>query len=110
MLKVRKNMKTDRSNSIDLEMSSFTVDTNFKETKTYFGIELKPGYTLKNLWAMPLCIVAATVAGTYTNTEIIFLLKDKNYFNIPDDEIGIKSSALIFYSIPISMVSTFIIG
>ena len=74
------------------------------------GIELKPGYDLKNLWAMPLCLVAATITGTYTNTEIIFLLKSENYFNIPKDEIGKKSNALIFYSIPIAMISTFIVG
>ena len=74
------------------------------------GIELKPGYDLKNLWAMPLCLVAATIAGTYTNTEIIFLLQHKDYFNTPKEDIGKRSNALIFYSIPIAMISTFIVG
>lgn len=73
-------------------------------------MELKPGYGFKNLWAMPLCLVAATIAGTYTNTEIIFLLQHKDYFNIPKEDIGKKANSLIFYSIPIAMISTFFIG
>ena len=63
-------------------MTTDSVIYTKSQTKTYYGIELKPGYSIVNLWAMPLCLVAATVAGTFINTEIIFLLKSPDYFGI----------------------------
>ena len=50
---------------------------------TYFNIELKGSYTLKHLLSIPLVMVSFNIISTYTNTQMVFLLRNKDYFNVP---------------------------
>jgi hypothetical protein len=49
----------------------------------YFGIQMKPGFTFANLLAMPICFAMVAVVGTYTNTQMIFLLRSEKFYNVP---------------------------
>jgi MFS family permease len=41
---------------------------------------------------------------------LVFVLKDPNYFNIPESEIGRTTSDLIFYSVLFAMPLTLFVG
>lgn len=71
---------------------------------------MKPGYTLTNLLAIPMCLVAATICGTYTNVQMIFLLRNPEYFNVPQDQLGQISNNIIFYAVIASVISVLFIG
>jgi MFS family permease len=120
MKKMEIKVDTDDSTKVSLPKSKsdhkgvFELIENGEEfklkNKSFLGIELKHGYNIWNLLAIPFCIVCTTVAGTFTNTSVIFLLRDPDYFNIPNERIGRVSNDVIFYSIPIAMVSTIFVG
>jgi MFS family permease len=50
------------------------------------------------------------VVGLYMNIQFAFMLKDPTMFNVPEEEIGGKTSNLASYSIPFTMLSLFFIS
>jgi MFS family permease len=48
--------------------------------------------------------------STYLNAQVIFLLSDPTFFDVPDDKIGYVSGLLIFCSLPGAIVGTFFVG
>ena len=41
---------------------------------------------------------------------MVFILPDKDYFNIPKEEMGMATNNLLFYTIPIGMLTTIFLG
>ena len=74
--------------TLPIEIAS-TEESQVKKTgPVYLGIQMKPGYSLKNLLAIPLSVVIASIASAYINLEVVFLLQDEAYFNIPHNKVG----------------------
>ena len=64
-----------------------------------FGvIEIKEGYSIKNALGSPLIHFMGPIFGYFTLVQLIFILKDPDYYNVPQNEIGTISNDLIFYS------------
>ena len=51
--------------------------------KTYYGIKMKPLYGLANLLSIPFIQMLATMVGQFVNTQMVFILRDPHFFNIP---------------------------
>ena len=60
--------------------------------------------------AIPLVPTLVMIISSYLNAQVIFLLRNDDFFNVADDKIGIVSSSLIFYSLPGSVIATFFSG
>ena len=50
------------------------------------------------------------IISTYLNAQVIFLLRNPKFFDIPNNKIGLVSSSLIFYSLPGALLATFFAG
>jgi MFS family permease len=74
------------------------------------GVTIKPGYSIKNLIAIPLLSFPGGIAAYFLTVQIIFLLKDPNYYNVSDAEIGLISNNVIFYSLIFQMVVVIVVG
>ena len=91
-------------------------NTEFKEQlvrkneKSFFGIYLKPQFNNANLFAIPLVLTSFTIISTFTNTEIIFMLRDPNYFNIPASDLGTVTNSILFFTVLANTLSTPIVG
>lgn len=48
--------------------------------------------------------------GVYMNAQLAYMLPDKDYFNVPRSELGMKTSNLTIYSLPFSLITTFFIS
>ena len=59
-----------------------------KEGKSLLGIQIKPTYTIANLFAPSYLHFFGTTAGGYMNAQSVFLLSDPEYFGIEGDRIG----------------------
>lgn len=53
-----------------------------KERVEYFGIRMKPHYSKANLLALPCILLVCSLAGNFINTQMVFLLRDPNYYNV----------------------------
>jgi hypothetical protein len=49
------------------------------------GVSIKESFGIKNFLALPLIFATLTYMGTFINVAVIYLLKDPNIFNIPED-------------------------
>ena len=61
------------------------------------GIKLKSRYTLLNLLAIPYLFFTIAIVSSFINTQMIFILRDEDYFNVPRNQIGTVSSDIMFY-------------
>ena len=79
------------------------------EDGLFFGIRVKPGISTWNLIAIPYILALLTSGVIFCSTRILFMLRDKDYFNIEYTKIGTVNSDLIFNamlgSIPISLAA-----
>jgi len=48
--------------------------------------------------------MVTTTSGAYINTALIFLLRNPNYYQVSESEVGAVSSTILFWSIFISML------
>eukprot|EP00347_Sterkiella_histriomuscorum_P014482 403360706 len=64
---------------------------------TTLGIQLKRRYTLVNLLAIPYLFFTIAIVSSFINTQMIFILRDENYFAVPQNQIGTVSSDIMFY-------------
>jgi MFS family permease len=63
-----------------------------------------------NLIAIPIVLTAFTVISTFTNTEMIFLLRNPEYYNIPQAEMGTITNTILFYCVLANMITTLFVG
>jgi MFS family permease len=66
--------------------------------KVFLGVNLKEGYSVANFLAIPLTSSTMIYAGTFMNVAILFLLKDPEFYAVPEGEIGRVTNYIIFYS------------
>ena len=59
---------TDSVQTIPLEIEESSSPSTKLLGPCYLGIQMKYGYTLKNLLAIPLSVVIASIASSYINT------------------------------------------
>ena len=81
-----------------------------EKIRTIFKIPVKDGVTVFNILAIPLVPLTVMLLSTYLNAQVIFLLSDPAFFDVPDDKIGYVSGILIFVSLPGAIVGTFFVG
>lgn len=60
--------------------------------------------------AIPLISSSLTIASFYLAVQIVFILRDPEYFNVPKSEIGKVSNDLTFYSTFFQIFLTILIG
>lgn len=74
-----------------------------------FGIRVQPGISKRNLIAIPYISALVTAGVIFCATRMLFMLRDKQYFAVPNNLIGTINSSLIFNAmigtIPISLIS-----
>lgn len=75
------------------------------EAETFMGIKLKPSYTALNFLAIPFIFFTMAIVGSFTNTQMIFILRDEEYFAVSKENIGSISNDVMFYMI---LVTTFL--
>ena len=67
--------------------------------------------TVANLVSLPVIFMVGTAAGGYINTQIVFLLRDpEDGFNVPDTQLGVMSSSILFYSILVTLIFSPLMG
>lgn len=76
----------------------------------FIGVQLKPAYRWWNFLAIPLTTTTITYVGTFVNVAALFLLKDPEFFNIPENEIGRTTNDIVFYSQLIQVFFVLAIG
>lgn len=54
--------------------------------------------------------ISMCLVGVYMNTQFAFMLRDPLMFDIPENEIGSKTSNLAAFSIPFTMITLFFVG
>ena len=81
-----------------------------REARTVFGIPVKDGVTHFNLIAIPMASFASIMLFSYLSAQVIFLLDDPSYFNVPESKIGYISGLLIFVSLPFAIIGTAFVG
>ena len=80
------------------------------EKNMHFGIEMKKGYNKNHLIAIPLVLVSFGIITTFVNSQMIFLLRNKIYFEVPQNQIGTAINDILFYSIMANMFATLFVG
>lgn len=55
-----------------------------KDVRTIFGIPVKDGVTHCNIMAIPLVPFVVLMLFSYLSAQVIFLLDDPKYFNVPE--------------------------
>jgi MFS family permease len=81
-----------------------------KEETKFFDIKMKPSFSRANLLALPCILFISSLAGNFINSQMIFLLRDPNYYDVNSENIGKVSNDLIFYSILSGQVCTLVLG
>ena len=69
---------------------------------------MKNEFNAMQFLSIPVLSMATVTVGVYLNAQLAFMMEDKNMFNVPPDEIGQLTSNLTVYSLPFSMLMTFI--
>lgn len=81
-----------------------------KEKKVYLGIELKKDFTYVQFATIPLLVMTVFTIISFTNAKQIMLLRDPNYFNVPEERIGRTTNDMIFYTQVVSVFYLAIVG
>ena len=64
--------------------------------KKILGLKVKKKTTFVNILAIIFCPFLDFSSAAYYNTQIVILLKNPDYFNIPADKVGRANSDVIF--------------
>eukprot|EP00347_Sterkiella_histriomuscorum_P015799 403355638 len=99
-----------RSLTSDDEGQTATNFESMKNQNVYVGIIMKDGYNLANLISIPLISASLTIASFYLAIQIVFILRDPEYFNVPKNEIGKVTNDLTFYSTFFQIFLVIVIG
>ena len=71
---------------------------------------MKEGVRWWNLLAIPLVPCTIMLLSTYVNAQTIFLLRNKDFFDVTPDRIGRVSSLLVLVGLPGGAIGTFTSG
>ena len=77
---------------------------------TIWGIRVQNGIRWWNLLSIPLVSFAVILIQVQWNAQLIFLLQNEDYFNIPKANVGKVSTQLILWSYPVGAVGCVIVG
>ena len=78
--------------------------------KIICGIKLKKNAKRRNLFAIFYIFFLVTTAGGYINVQIVYLLRDENYFNLEAEKIGSTVSNIIIISLIAATLWTLVAG
>ena len=84
--------------------------TSKQETKEICFIKIKKETTIWNLMAIFVAPLVSVVAGAYVNAMMPYLLQDKDYFNIPFENVGSVAGQVLFWGYLVSTIVTPFIG
>lgn len=90
----------------DSDDSSF--DDPDDPCKSYFGIQMKKGYGFWQFFALLGVSTFMVTVIAYVQAQFAYMLEDKTMFNTPPERIGRVVSDLTVYSIPFTLVFTYI--
>ncbi|CDW85142.1 major facilitator superfamily mfs_1 [Stylonychia lemnae] len=99
--------------NIEERSPDFDIEKKFKPInrgREFMGIKLKEGYTVANLISIPLITASLTVSSFYLGIQIVFILRDPEYFNVPKENIGTVTNSLTFYATFFQIALVIIIG
>lgn len=71
---------------------------------------MKKATTFGNVIAIPSIFIVSTAAGVYYNSQVVSLLRDPHYFDVPHDHIGRVQSSILFYSVLFSVILSIGVG
>lgn len=75
------------------------------------SMEVKKDTTVGNLLSIAAMFTSTSAAQAYYNANVIFLLRSPEYFAIENaSEVGRVNSNIVFYSLIVSMSSSFFMG
>ncbi|CDW71223.1 major facilitator superfamily mfs_1 [Stylonychia lemnae] len=86
------------------------IDNKANNDKKFLGMSIKKRYSIANVLAIPLIQVSLTISVFFFTIQVIFLLRDPLYYNIPQENIGIVSSDIIFYSMFTQLIAVITFG
>jgi MFS family permease len=78
-----------------------------EQAKRICCIPVKEGVSFWNMMAIPLVPCIVMLVCTFVNAQSIFLLRDPEYFDVDEDDLGKISSLLILVALPGAMMGTF---
>ncbi|CDW72202.1 major facilitator superfamily mfs_1 [Stylonychia lemnae] len=98
-----------------LQNAPLTGQTENHHSNTSTGIkccwiELKKDYTITNLFAIPIIYIPVTITIFFFTGQIIFLLKDPEYYNVSDQDISQVSNNLTQFSMPFQIIGVILMG
>ena len=73
-------------------------------------IPVKEGVRCWNVLAIPLVPCTIMLLSTYVNAQTIFLLRDPEFFDVPENRLGRISSQIVLAGFPVAMFGTFFAG
>ena len=65
-------------------------------------MEVNEATTIWNLIAIPMIFGACTMAVSFYNPNVVYLLRNKEYFNLADSEVSRINSQVVLYSLIVS--------
>lgn len=71
---------------------------------------VKEGVQLKNILAICLINLTGVMLGTFLNAQLVFLLSNPDYFNVPQSQIGYTTGLLSFVSYPGAIIGSIFVG
>jgi len=71
---------------------------------------VKKDTTLGNVLSLPMIYGLGTAIAAYVNAEVIFLLRDEDYFAVDASEIGRVSSDILFYALLFTLLLSIGVG
>ncbi|CDW84532.1 mfs transporter [Stylonychia lemnae] len=77
---------------------------------TVLGIRLKRRFTKINLLAIPYLFFTIAIVASFINTQMIFILRHEDYFNVPINQLGTVTSDMMFYMQLSSIILSLFIG
>ena len=81
-----------------------------KDENTFLGIKLKKEASRWNLFAIFYVFFLMTSIGGYINVQIVYLLRDENYFNMEEEYQGRVTSTILLVSVICGLCWTTIAG
>ena len=87
--------ETDEGNA---DQDEFSDSDRSKTNKVLLGMYVKKETTIWNLIAMPMLPFITCCVNFYSMTFLPLLLENKDYFNIPQSELGRANSIVIIWS------------
>ena len=80
------------------------------QKQQFLGIVIKSRYSLRHLLSIPFMYIIIPIIVYMIQIQIIFLLRDPDYFNVSSLDIGFVSNDIIFWSMIFQIVASLTVG